>query len=321
MNNYTITPVLDELNFKEKKLLQFPIIEKYGHFNRKKSSQMIECGRVLHFGLYEHLQDHTHEKKLEGMYSCKDKFCPFCNWRRARKLAIQSYELLEAIQKKENIRYIFLTLTVKNPLLEDTKSTIKEMNKAFKRMHETIRFKNSIAGFCRILEVHPQKDNPNYTHPHFHCVLAVRSSYFKNIYIKQDEWQEMWKDALRADYDPSVDVRIIKADHEHDPIAKVVAEAFKYPMKSSSLDALTWQQFETLTSELFRVRLLSFGGILKEYREALKHEDVEMGDLIHELEKEEFIWKKIADIFYSFMKGDYGYDYYPSQTKVVNYEL
>ena len=40
-------------------------------------------------------------KRLEGMFSCKDKFCPFCNWRRARKLAIQSYELLEAIQKKK----------------------------------------------------------------------------------------------------------------------------------------------------------------------------------------------------------------------------
>ena len=38
----------------------------------------------------------------------------------------------------------------------------------------------------------------------------------------------MWKDALRVDYNPSVDVRIIKSDNEKDPIAKVVAEAFKY---------------------------------------------------------------------------------------------
>lgn len=312
MENYTILPVLDEPDFKEKKLLQFPIIEKYGHFLPKKSNQMFECGRSLHFGLFQHLQDHTHEKRLEGMFSCKDKFCPFCNWRRARKLAIQSYELLEAIQKKENIRYIFLTLTVKNPRLEDTKSTIQEMNKAFKRMHETIRFKNAIAGFCRILEIHPQKDDSNFTHPHFHCILAVRSSYFKNIYIKQDEWQEMWKDALRVDYNPSVDVRIIKSDNEKDPIAKVVAEAFKYPMKSSSLDAITWQQFQVLYNELFRLRFISYGGILKQYREALNQDDVEMGDLIHELEKNEFIWKKIADIFYNFQDGKYGLDYYPS---------
>ena len=186
------------------------------------------------------------------------------------------------------------------------------MNKAFKRMHETIRFKNAIAGFCRILEIHPQKDDSNFTHPHFHCILAVRSSYFKNIYIKQYEWQEMWKDALRVDYNPSVDVRIIKSDNEKDPIAKVVAEAFKYPMKSSSLDAITWQQFQVLYNELFRLRFISYGGILKQYREALSQDDVEMGDLIHELEKNEFIWKKIADIFYNFQDGKYGLDYYPS---------
>ena len=60
------------------------------------------------------------------MFSCKDKFCPFCNWRRARKLAIQSYELLEAIQKKKISDTFFLTLTVKNPRLEDTKAQFKK---------------------------------------------------------------------------------------------------------------------------------------------------------------------------------------------------
>ena len=166
------------------------------------------------------------------------------------------------------------------------------MNKAFKRMHETIRFKNAIAGFCRIFRNTPSKDDSNFTHPHFHCILAVRSSYFKNIYIKQYEWQEMWKDALRVDYNPSVDVRIIKSDNEKDPIAKVVAEAFKYPMKSSSLDAITWQQFQVLYNELFRLRFISYGGILKQYREALNQDDVEMGDLIHELEKMNLYGKK-----------------------------
>ena len=95
----------------------------------------------------------------------------------------------------------------------------------------------------------------------------------------------MWKNALKVDYDPSVDVRIIKSNDENDPIAKVVAEAFKYPMKSSSLNALTWQQFQELTKQLRGLRFLSYGGILKEYREALKLDDVEDGDLIYEDKK------------------------------------
>ena len=53
------------------------------------------------------------------------------------------------------------------------------MNKSFQRMSQSLRFKNSIVGFCRILEVHPQEKNQDFMHPHFHVILAVRSSYFK----------------------------------------------------------------------------------------------------------------------------------------------
>ena len=34
--------------------------------------------------------------------------------------------------------------------------------------------------------------------------------------------KEMWKIALRADYAPSVDVRIIKSNDQTDPIAKLL---------------------------------------------------------------------------------------------------
>ena len=113
------------------------------------------------------------------MYTCKNRFCPFCSWRRSRKLSLQGYKILDAIRQKENLRYIFLTLTVQNPKLEDTRLIISHMNKSFQRMSQSLRFKNSIVGFCRILEVHPQEKNQDFMHPHFHVILAVRSSYFK----------------------------------------------------------------------------------------------------------------------------------------------
>ena len=107
------------------------------------------------------------------------------------------------------------------------------------------------------------------------------------------------KIALRADYAPSVDVRIIKSNDQTDPIAKVVAEAFKYPMKSKSLEALNWQQFEELNKQLRGLRFVSFGGILKEYREILKLDDVEDGDLIYEDEVDRDNWKKLQRLFMS----------------------
>ena len=111
----------------------------------------------LKFGLFQNLSDFSHQKKLEEMYTCKNRFCPFCSWRRSRKLSLQGYKILDAIRQKENLRYIFLTLTVQNPKLEDTRLIISHMNKSFQRMSQSLRFKNSIVGFCRILEVHPQR--------------------------------------------------------------------------------------------------------------------------------------------------------------------
>ena len=129
----------------------------------------------------------------------------------------------------------------------------------------------------------------------------------------------MWQTALKVDYLPSVDVRIIKSNNEADPIAKVVAEAFKYPMKSKTLESFSWQQFEVFTEQLFKLRFLSYGGILKEYRSLLDLDDVEDGDLIYEKERESSLWLKIAELIYSYRDGSFGLDYYPDS--VIPYSI
>ncbi len=159
MNDTKKLPILEEVEFQEKKLLTFSIVDKYQYFNKRKASDMIDCGQRLQFGLYENIFTLEHQKKLEEMYTCKDRFCAFCNWRRARKLAIQSYDVLKAIESENNVRYIFATFTVKNCHINDLNSTIKYMNKSFERMTQRDRFKNSILGFMRALEFPPQKDN------------------------------------------------------------------------------------------------------------------------------------------------------------------
>ena len=84
-------------------------------------------------------------------------------------------------------------------------------------------------------------------HP-FSCYFSCQKLIFlKSFNIKQDEWQEMWKIALRADYAPSVDVRIIKSNDQTDPIAKVVAEAFKHPNEIQIIRGFELrQQFEEI---------------------------------------------------------------------------
>jgi plasmid rolling circle replication initiator protein Rep len=130
------------------------------------------------------------------------------------------------------------------------------------------------------------------------------------LYIKQEEWQTLWADALRVDYLPQVDVRIIKSKNGSDPIAKAVAETIKYPLKDIDLQKLTIEQFESLTLQMKNKRALSFSGLLKEYRNKLQLDDIEMGDLIYDSLENEEIWKRIKSLIYDFKNGDYGLNYY-----------
>ena len=179
MHNYNIIPILEEIEFKQHKHLQPHLIEKYSHFNKRKMYDMENCGHFLKFGLFQNLSDFSHQKNSKKCIHVKIVSVLFVLGEDLGKLSLQGYKILDAIRQKENLRYIFLTLTVQNPKLEDTRLIISHMNKSFQRMSQSLRFKNSIVGFCRILEVHPQEKNQDFMHPHFHVILAVRSSYFK----------------------------------------------------------------------------------------------------------------------------------------------
>ena len=314
MQNYSKKlPILEEIEFQEKKLLTLPIIDKYQYFDKKKALSMTDCGQRLQFGLYENVHTKEHQKKLEEMYTCKNRFCAFCNWRRARKLAIQSYEVLKSIESENKVRYIFATFTVKNCHINDLSKTIQLMNKSFERMSQLKRFRSSILGFMRALEIPPQKNNYEYIHPHFHCLFVVPAKYFdtkQNLYINQKEWIEIWQKALRVDYAPSVDVRRINAKGNGDPIAKAVAETIKYPLKTVDLEKMPNDLFQELDTQMRNKRALAFGGIVKDYRKKLILDDAENGDLIYDGLENEEIWLRIKTLVYKFEQGDFGLQYY-----------
>ena len=311
-NNTEKLNILEEVEFQEKKLLTLPIMEKYQYFNKNKYLNMMDCGQRLQFGLYENVQTLEQRKKLECMFTCKDRFCAFCNWRRARKLGIQSYKVLEALESENKVRYIFATFTLRNPHIDDLSDTIKLMNSSFKKMKETKRFKNSILGFIRALEYPPQKDKINYIHPHFHCLFVVPSNYFdlnNSLYINQNEWKKMWQKALKVNYLPGANLRVVKRE-KGNAIAKVVAETIKYPLKTVDLKDMSVDMFEKLVQQMKAKRALAFGGIVKEYRKKLVLDDVEDGDLIYDSLENKEIWRKIKDLVYEFKNGKFGLQYY-----------
>ena len=311
LNAIFIADTLPETNFKKHKDRTIPVYDKYYPFNPKKAETVLECGTSLWFHLKENIETKEQKLKLANMYTCKDRFCPFCNWRRQAKYSKLVYEYLFNLQEQKKLRYIFLTLTVPNCHIDELRETIKKMSQSFQRMKETKRWKDSILGYLRVLEYTVEKKRKDYVQPHFHILLAVEPQYFdtkKNLYIKRDEFLQMWRDAYRDQNITQVDIRIVKANKDKNATASAVAEMCKYPLKDTDISKLTSEQFEKLVIQLKGVRNINAGGILKNILKSTEKID---DDLIHlDKEKNEELWIFIREVLYSYENRNGKINYY-----------
>lgn len=280
-----MSEILQETTFIKNKIRNLPLFDMYSNFNSKKANQVLDCGSQLWFNLKEHTITGERKKVLDSMFTCKDRFCPFCNWRRSLKYSKLIYDFLSASSEGEaryaNSRYIFLTLTVKNCHVSELRDMIKHMQSSFNKMTKYSSWKKSILGFIRVLEITVEKKRPDYVHPHFHILLNVPSSYFdtrKGLYLKKDDYASMWQKALNVGYKPVCDVRIVKSNKDKSANAAVVSEMCKYPLKDTDLSRLANSDFEILVKEMKGLRSINCGGSLKD---ALKKIDKIDDDLVH----------------------------------------
>lgn len=226
---------------------------------------------------------------LHNANFCRDRLCPMCSWRRSYKIFAQVSKIMNHIADKYN--FLFLTLTVPNVDADSLSDTIMDLNKSWDRLTKLKRFKSSVCGFFKSLEVTRNKKNGTY-HPHFHIVLAVPLDYFQtDKYIPRDEWLSLWRKATRNPSITQVDIRKAKNKHNSESCSAVaalssaVAEIAKYAVKSSDYlfqdKSLTDSIVYTLSVALGGRRLCSFGGIFAEIQKQLQLDDVEDGDLVH----------------------------------------
>lgn len=264
----------------------------------KKAERMYECGNYLVFKMKDG------RLKLYQAYFCKVRLCPMCNWRRSLKIAFQNKKIIQTVNEREKVKWVFLTLTVKNVEGHELKNTMNQMTRAWNRFSGYAKFKKSVKGYFRAMEVTRNRkytsENYGTYHPHFHVLMAVPNDYFGRNYIKQSEWAEMWQKAMKLDYMPIVHVERVKAKKDSTNIVeideeiqkaiaeeKAVFEVSKYPVKDSDIikgDRVTPTNIETvvhLDKALAYKRLISYGGILKEIHKELNLSDAENGDLIH----------------------------------------
>jgi plasmid rolling circle replication initiator protein Rep len=250
----------------------------------KKAYNVKQCGNVLEF-------KPTDEGylKLYRTWFCKSKLCPVCNWRRAMKNSDQSRKVIEEVVKeKPKARWLFLTLSVRNAIDGETlERSLQHLTKSFHRLTKYKKVSKNLVGFMRSTEVTVNQKDGSYNQ-HMHVLLCVESSYFKKQgqYINQSEWVDLWQKALQVNYRPVANIKAITPNQKGDKdIHAAIKETSKYSVKSS--DYLTGDSekdseiVSDLEQGLYRKRMLSYGGLLKQKHKILNLDDAEEGNLIN----------------------------------------
>lgn len=310
-------------------------------YYHSKAERMGKCAHTLVYKYFPELV----EKLLYQAFFCKVRLCPMCGWRRSLKVFGQTSRVMDYITANRDYRYLFLTLTAKNVNGAELSAELDRYFEAFNRLTKRKDFKRVSKGWFRCLEITHNWGMGTF-HPHFHVIVAVNKSYFKDtkVYMSQKKWAKMWQNCMELDYEPIVDVRAIKPDEKLDtdePFSvtykKAVAEVAKYTAKQSDYvlrpdrnakefgaAAYEWlvAECERRTDEAVIVldhaiknrRLCAYGGEFKEVHRKLNLDDAIEGDLI-----------KIADemrpdlqyvlMYYRWRMGLWNYDYYREKRK------
>jgi len=279
------------------------------HIGENQMDLVEDCNTFLSF-----VADKTLEKqKLYKANSCKNRFCPVCAWRKARKDALGLSLMMQYIKQQEKKEFIFLTLTTPNVQNEQLEDEIKHYNKSFKKMVERKKVKSIIKGYVRKLEITYNKKRDDYN-PHFHVLIAVNKSYFtdKRYYISQQEWLDLWRDVTGISEITQVQVQKIRQNNN-----KELYEMAKYSGKDSDY-LINQKVFDAFYKSLKGKQVLVYSGLFKEAKKKLKNGDL---DYLKEIDPTEYIYQ----IFYIWKQKEYLaselYDLTEQEKREINYKM
>lgn len=279
------------------------------------AERMNECADFL---LFE-IQDQ--QLKLQSARFCHVRNCPICQWRKSLRWKAIMYDVYSKIKAQyPSHRWLFLTLTVKNCEITELRQTLQHMNQSFRRLIKRKQF-SFIDGVIRTTEVTRDKKHPNtHAHPHFHCILLVKSGYFSHSYVKHDQWRWAWHEALRSDYLPSVDIRAIKNHNDDKAINGAIAETLKYAIKASDIlhdgsdAARAW--FYEYTKQVHKLRFVATSGALKD---VLSDEDLSDDEMVHISEKDAETQNNASERYvFAYSRHQAHYVYNAHMTAMVN---
>lgn len=296
-----------EIDWEGKKLKNLELAESYKRLGLKKAYRVEECGTLLSFKIID-----EDLKKLFKANFCKDRLCPMCIWRRSMKIFGQVSKVMDRALEDKEYRFLFLTLTVKNCIGEELSSEIDRMFNSLKLLFKRKEVKGIVIGYFRGLEVTYNEECDTY-HPHFHIILMVNKSYFKKSdkYLTQKDWTNLWKDCLKVDYTPIVNVKAFKTASK-EQTRKSICEVAKYTVKDNDYlfedIEMTDNTVAILNNVLKGRRLIAFGKEFRKIHKELNLDDAEKGDLIN-TDVDDTVRPEIKEIIENY-KWNFGFKQY-----------
>lgn len=254
------------------------------HIGENQMDLVEDCNTFLSF-----VADKTLEKqKLYKANSCKNRFCPVCAWRKARKDALGLSLMMQYIKQQEKKEFIFLTLTTPNVMSDELENEIKRYNNSFRKLIKRKKVGSVIKGYVRKLEITYNKKRDDYN-PHFHVLIAVNKSYFtdKRYYISQQEWLDLWRDVTGISEITQVQVQKIRQNNN-----KELYEMAKYSGKDSDY-LINQKVFDAFYKSLKGKQVLVYSGLFKEAKKKLKNGDL---DYLKEIDPTEYIYQIFGSV-------------------------
>lgn len=283
--------LIDMEKYSNKKLKNQELLPKIKkHVTERTLGRIETCANVLEF-----IADEKETKrKMIGGLTCKNRFCPVCSWRKAKKDAMMIATLMRYIQAEHDKSFIFLTLTVPNVSGDVLKDEIKTMNLAFKKLFKRKEVMAISHGYMRKLEI-TYNSKRNDFHPHFHAVLAVNKSYGKKkgYYITRDEWLQLWRDCKGDQSITQVDIRRMDMQKGVNEIAKYSAKDADY-LHSEAV-------FDYFYKALKGAQVFTFNGLFKDAVAKYKAGDLED---YKQIDETEYIWKIVSSWFPIYRDAD-----------------
>ena len=251
-----------------------------------RGKKLCECGTYIGFNFNE-----NENLSVTSANFCRQRLCPMCQRRRSLRTYSAVSKVYE-LANKTGYQFLHVVLTVPNCPAAALNNTcdflLKQSSLLFRKSddvhtkaackgNEDIKklrrnIKNSFKGVFRALEITFNDklsiDHPFAFHPHLHCLVAVRKSYFTSRdYISHEKLQKVWGTLTGIE---NVQVFIGRVTDQ----CASIAEVAKYAVKPFKGD-VTVEVLETLHKALFNRRLVQTFGIFRDWMKAVGITDLD----------------------------------------------